>query len=114
MARVGWGPRAEAQRGGFGFALAGSLAAATYLVFGVHVVIGDALSRVANAQYVLFSRDPHLAAIGFVWNPLPSLVELIVLPFRSLWPVLAQVGFAANLMSALFMAGAVYQLLRFM
>jgi hypothetical protein len=98
----------------FGFALAGYLAAATYLVFGVHVVIGDALSRVANAQYVLFSRDPHLAAIGFVWNPLPSLVELVVLPFRSLWPLLAQVGFAANLMSALFMAGAVYQLFRFM
>ena len=29
---------------------------------------GDAYSRVGNAYYVLFSRDPHLAAIGFVWG----------------------------------------------
>jgi hypothetical protein len=114
MSRVGWRPRPHPGRLVFGFALAGYLAAATYLVFGVHVVIGDALSRVANAQYVLFSRDPHLAAIGFVWNPLPSLVELVMLPFRGLWPALTQDGFAANLMSALFMAGAVYQLLRLM
>ena len=35
----------------------------------------DATSRVANADYVISSRDPHLSAIGFVWNPLPSLVE---------------------------------------
>ena len=37
------------------------------------LVPGDALSRVANGYYTLFSRDPHLAAVGFVWNPLPSL-----------------------------------------
>ncbi len=27
-------------------------------------ILGDALSRVSAAQSVLFSRDPHLAAIG--------------------------------------------------
>lgn len=42
----------------------------------------DALSRVANAFYVLFSRNPHLGAIGFVWNPLPSMFEL---PPVALW-----------------------------
>src|SRR5690349_15003216 len=50
------------------------LGAATLLVFGAHVVAADALSRVANAYYTVASRDPHLAAIGFVWNPLPSLL----------------------------------------
>src|SRR5207247_1561770 len=71
---------------------------------------GDAWSRVGNAYYVLFSRDPHLAAIGFVWNPLPSLVELPLLPFAALWPALVDRGFAGNLMSAVFMAMAVRQL----
>jgi len=73
-------------------------------------ITGDAWSRVGNAYYVLFSRDPHLAAIGFVWNPLPSLVELPLLPFAALWPALVDRGFAGNLMSAVFMAIAVRQL----
>ena len=52
-------------------------ATAVYLLAGwslIHfnIIFGDALSRVANAYYVLFSRDPHLPAMGFVWNPLPS------------------------------------------
>ncbi|HEX7225338.1 MAG TPA: hypothetical protein VF367_07150, partial [Candidatus Limnocylindria bacterium] len=48
---------------------------ALYLTAGVLVTLvhhglpGDAWSRVGNAYYVLFSRDPHLAAMGFVWNP---------------------------------------------
>ena len=37
---------------------------------------GDAWSRITNAYYVLYSRDPHLAAIGFIWNPLPSLMAI--------------------------------------
>jgi len=40
----------------------------------------DGLSRTANAWYVLFSRDPHLSAIGFVWPVLPSLVQIPLLP----------------------------------
>lgn len=45
-----------------------------------HVGNSDALSRTANAFFVLFSRDPHLAAIGFVWPPLPSLMQLFIVP----------------------------------
>jgi hypothetical protein len=71
---------------------------------------GDAYSRVANAYYVLFSRDPHLAAIGFVWTPLPSLVELLFTPVSLVWSPMVRNGFAAVLMSGLFMAGAVYQI----
>jgi len=75
----------------------------SYLSFVVHAYHGDAFSRVANAYYVLFSRDPHLGAIGFVWNPLPSIFELVLLPLKGVIPALSRLGFAANIMSATFM-----------
>ena len=44
-------------------------------------ILGDALSRVSAAQGVLFSRDPHLAAIGFIFTPLTAMVQIpAVLP----------------------------------
>jgi len=86
------------------------LGAAALLVFGAHVVAADALSRVANAYYTVASRDPHLAAIGFVWNPLPSLLALPLIALKTVWPSLVQLGFAGNIVSALFLAGAAYQL----
>jgi len=94
------------------FSLAGTgyLALAALLVFRFHVVSTQALGLVANASYVLFSRDPHVAAIGFVGSPLPSILILPLLPLRAIWPALSDVGFAACIVSALFMAGAVYQL----
>lgn len=76
------------------------------------VIFPDSVSRVANASYVLYSRDPHLPAIGFVWNPLPSFLLLPVLPLRGLFPVLTRDGFAGPVESAVFMAGAVVLLLR--
>ncbi|WP_028551442.1 ArnT family glycosyltransferase [Paenibacillus sp. UNC451MF] len=73
-----------------------------YVSHTIGYVHSDAMSRVANAFYVLFSRDPHLGAIGFVWTPLPSLVDLIfLLPYR--WfPALASSGVAGVIMSSLF------------
>jgi hypothetical protein len=71
---------------------------------------GDAISRVSDAWYVFFSRDPHLSAIGFVWNPLPSVLVMPFFPLKSIWPALTQRGFAGNLASAIFMAGCVVQL----
>ncbi len=47
-----------------------------YLAVDVHLYFGDALSRVQSAQSVLFSRSPHLAAIGFVFTPLTAIVQL--------------------------------------
>lgn len=84
------------------------LAAAAYLVYGLEIVLGDAWSRVGNAYYVLFSRDPHLAAIGFVWNPLPALATMPMVLLSPVWPDLVKLGFAANIVSATFMAGSVY------
>src|SRR5450631_3240482 len=51
------------------------LTLAVYLVLGVlldfhyQTFALDAVSRLANGFYLLYSRDPHLAAVGFVWNP---------------------------------------------
>jgi hypothetical protein len=72
----------------------------------------DAPSRVANAGYALFSRQPHLSAIGFVWNPLPSLAQIPVLQLSGWWPELKTHGLAAVVQSALFMAGAAVMIRR--
>jgi hypothetical protein len=77
----------------------------TLLTLRYGLIDADGISRVANAGYVLMSRDPHLSAIGFVWNPLPSLVEIPLLWFSQWWPELRTQGLAAVLQSALFMAG---------
>jgi hypothetical protein len=81
------------------------------MVLSMHynLVDSDGPSRVANAGYVLFSLDPHLAAIGFVWNPLPSLSEIPILLFSNLWPPLLTRSQAGTFMAAAFMAGAVWQ-----
>jgi len=105
-------PRARVTEGAvvFAVALAGYLVAASVLVFVAETMTGDAWSRVGNALYVIGSRDPHLAAIGFVWPPLPSILVMPLLLVRDAWPALVSEGFAANLVSAVAMAGAVYQL----
>ena len=54
----------------------------------------DGVSRVAIANRILFSRDPHLAAVGFVWSPLPELVLVPLVALKSLWPALVQEAFA--------------------
>lgn len=66
----------------------------------------DGASRVANAGYVVHSRDPHLSAVGFVWNPLPSLVEIPLLQFSPWWPQLRTHGLAGVAQSAAFMSAA--------
>jgi hypothetical protein len=94
----------------FAMALALYLGLGLYLALVLHAMHGDAYSRVTNAYYVLFSRDPHLAAIGFVWPPLPTLVELMLVPLKVVWPPMVEQGMAAVLMSAVFMAAAVVQM----
>ncbi len=86
------------------------LVASAVLVLGFHSIVGDAWSRVGNAAYMLFSRDPHLGAIGFVWGPLPSLLVLPLLPFSRIWPDLVTVGFAGSIISSACMAAAVWQI----
>lgn len=68
---------------------------------------GDALSRTANAYYVLFSRDPHLAAIGFIWPPLPSFLQLPLLPLLRPFRLVIMAG---PVISALFGAASLAML----
>lgn len=90
-------------------------AAAAVLYFGLgclltlryNFVDGDAISRVANAGYVVQSRDPHLSAVGFVWNPLPSLVEIPILQWAHWWSPIRRHGLAGVVQSAAFMSAAV-------
>lgn len=81
--------------------------AAWQLAITHHAIVGDAMARVANGFYVISSRDPHLAAVGFVWNPLPSFAALPLLTLSRWFPALRTQAFAGNIVSAAFMAGAV-------
>lgn len=86
-----------------------------YLVIGVlldfyyQTFVLDSVTRLANGFYVLYSRDPHLAAVGFVWDPGSSIADDIPLLFYHLWTPLATHIFAATLTSSAAMAGMVYQ-----
>ncbi|WP_109332920.1 ArnT family glycosyltransferase [Rhodococcus oxybenzonivorans] len=81
-----------------------------YLTVGQGFVLGDALSRVSAARSVWFSRDPHLAAIGFVFTPLTALVQLPTVLLSHWWPDLTSWAVTGVLMSAPFMSGAVVQI----
>ncbi|MFI9504376.1 ArnT family glycosyltransferase [Nocardia sp. NPDC052566] len=84
-----------------------------YLVFGVFLsvghgfLMGDALSRVQATEAALFSRDPHLSAIGFVFTPLTSLAQLPFVALAPMFPWMTHWGVSGIVMSALFMGGAV-------
>lgn len=74
-------------------------------------ILGDSLARVTASQNVLFSREPHLAAIGFIFTPLTAIVQIPIIAASPLVPALSERAFAAAIMSAIFMAGAVLQIL---
>lgn len=85
------------------------LAVGLYLAMGVHFFIGDSLSRVQSAQSVLFSRDPHVSAIGFIFTPLTALVQLPLTALTPWWHPMTTEAVSASIMSAAFMAGSVMQ-----
>ena len=93
------------------FAL-GYFAVGAVLILRYNFFDPDGPSRVANAGYALLSRDPHLSAIGFVWNPLPSLTEIPLVALSRWWPELRTAGLASVVQSSLFMAGAVVMVQR--
>lgn len=77
------------------------------LVFGFDSIMEDALSRVAAASSVWWALDPKLAAVGFVWTPLPALIMVVFTPLRAVWPQLVSTGWLAVVLSATAMAAAV-------
>lgn len=88
----------------FAFVFLAELAFGYYVAVELGYVVGDAISRVANSFFAIFSRDPHLAAIGFIWNPLPSLINLPLLLVWPIWKPIASHGFAGIVQSAAFAA----------
>ncbi|MDD3223140.1 MAG: glycosyltransferase family 39 protein [Clostridium sp.] len=87
-------------------------------IFGYYInhvkqlISGDSLSRVTNAFYVIYSKPPHLAALGFVWNPLPSFLEL---PFTLLWPFYKPIvtsALAGVIITSIFAAGSAVLIFR--
>jgi hypothetical protein len=61
------------------------IAAAVWMRAGLGYAIGDALARSANARAMVESRYPGIAPVGFVWMPLPTLIQvpfvLVLSPF---------------------------------
>ena len=97
--------------GAFCAALLGYLVVGYWLQVRHGFIIGDSLARVSAAQSVLFSRDPHLAAIGFIFTPLTALVEIPWIALSPWWPDVTARALSGSVMSAIFMAGAVLQIL---
>jgi ABC-type multidrug transport system fused ATPase/permease subunit len=83
--------------------------AAIYFIIGykvvveLHVVNFDSLSRLAHAYFVWFNDPAKLAAIGFVWPPVQTLIYLPFALFGELATSLAALPAA----SATFMAATV-------
>ena len=77
------------------------------------VIFGDTIARQTNAQIAIMSRDPHIAALGFVFNPLPSLMVMPLLFLRSFWLNWTALGYASDLTSAICMALAARQIYQF-
>ena len=61
---------------------------------------GDAFYRSTSALFVLHSADPKLADIGFVWMPLPTLLNLPGAALYPIWQDVIASGAASALASA--------------
>ncbi|GAA3700840.1 glycosyltransferase family 39 protein [Gordonia hankookensis] len=81
-----------------------------YLATDVRFFMGDSLSRVQSAQSVLFSRDPHVSAIGFIFTPLTAIIQLPLTALSPIFPAMTTSAISAAVMSSAFMAGSVIQL----
>lgn len=78
--------------------------------FILEIYHNDAISRTALAFFTIFGRDPHLAAIGFVWQPLPSLLQIpFLLVFKSLGLMLLS-GPIVTSMAGAFSVAIVYKI----
>jgi hypothetical protein len=60
----------------------------------------DALYRSVNALQVIHGSDPHLGAIGLVWMPLPTLLQLPWTAIYPLWPDVVSSGAMASVTTA--------------
>ena len=73
-------------------AFAGYVVTGAWMRYGLHFYLNDALNRTADAVYVTVGRDPHLAAIGFFWPPLPQLLQVPLVPLLAPFGVMNMAG----------------------
>ncbi len=88
----------------FGLVLVAELVGAYILIYKNHFQLADAMSRTANAYYTLYLKPAKLSSIGFIWNPLPSLLQIPILLFAGRWRSLATLGLSGSIMNAIFAA----------
>ena len=74
-------------------------------------ILNDAFSRTANAFYVIFVKPSRYASVGLVWNPLPSTLQLPFVALAKFWRPFASSGICAVIVTAIFVALAVWVLL---
>lgn len=82
-----------------------------YLVYHLKFVFGDAVSRTEKAFLTLYDNEPKLASLGFIWTPLPSLLQIPLVLLKDA----ALHGFSGNVLSSIFGAFSclyVYKFLR--
>ncbi len=75
-----------------------------YLGYFREVLLGDAVSRTANAFYVLSSKPYRLTSMGLVWNPLPSFLQLPFVALSKWWRPFVTKGIGAAFITAFFAA----------
>jgi hypothetical protein len=87
----------------FAVAFAGYGVLGYFVMLRWHIIVGDGVSRLLHAYFIWYNQPPKLAAVGFVW---PPLMTIVLLPFAVVKP-LATSMLALPLASALFAAGLV-------
>lgn len=88
----------------YGISFVVFLLAAILFFYVMDVYNQDALSRTVDAHNVLYSRDPHLGAIGLVWPPIPTMLRVALMPLTS---TLGLTEFTGPLTSVIASAGCV-------
>lgn len=85
----------------FAVVLVWNLAWVWVVVFHLGIFVTDAMARTRSAWQVFFSAEPKLTNVGFVWSPLPTILQLPLV----LLPPLRVNGLSGNLVTALMGAG---------
>lgn len=88
----------------FAFLFIAETAYGVYLGYFKGVLLGDAVSRTANAFYVLFCKPYRFTSMGLVWNPLPSILQLPFVALAKLWRPFVTKGIGGAVVSAMFAA----------
>lgn len=85
------------------------IGAAVWMRAGLGYAIGDALARSANARAMVESRYPGIAPVGFVWMPLPTLIQV---PFMMVLEPIGLASYAGPVANSFCGALAAYILVR--